>query len=361
MIIAIDLTSLSYHMTGIERYAMCVSEKMLEQDKNNKYILIFRGEIHPVFKPMIDDDRIKACVINGKNKLLFYQIILPICLYKIKADKYLFFAFTSPLLFVNKGIYNTIHDMGPWDSAESLKCLQKFYWKTTIRHAARISKGIITVSEFSKQRIASILGTDEDKIRVIHSAVYHALVSSKNKGIEEIKEMYHLPEKYIMTLSTLEPRKNMLLLLEAYCNILDKVDYDLVLVGRRGWKMDEILENFKTQSRVHITGYVADEYIPTIYKNALCFVFPSLYEGFGLPPIEALTFGTPVVASDANAIQEVLMDQAIYFKNNSRQELENILKTLEKEIDFMPRELNDYQKENYDFAKSAIKVIEYIS
>jgi glycosyltransferase involved in cell wall biosynthesis len=361
MTIAIDLTSLSYHMTGIERYAMCVTEKMIVQDKDNLYVLIFRDSIYPAFEDKVDGNRVIAKIIHGNNKLLFYQIILPFHLYKIKADRYLFLGFTSPMIFRKKGIFNTIHDMGPWDSSEALKKLQKFYLKITCKRSAKISQGIITVSEFSKGRIVNILKYPKSEIRVIPSAVYAGVVKDYGISYEKVRKEYNLPKKYIMTLSTLEPRKNMTILLEAFSNIMDKVDYDLVLVGRKGWKMEGVLEKYNKKERIHITGFVADEHVSLIYKNALCFVFPSLYEGFGLPPVESLALGTPVIASDAASIPEVLMKQAVYFSNNSEQELEQILLNVEENLKKMPHELNEYQKENYNFDKSAQKVLQFIN
>ena len=360
MKIAIDLTSLSYHMSGIERYAACVTEKMLEQDDLNEYILIFRNEIYPTFKRFLNEKRIKSIVLNGNIKLLFMQLILPLNLYKIKADKYLFFAFTSPILFRKKGIYNTIHDVGPWDYPAALKLLQKFYLKTACKISVYASEKIITVSNFSKERINKVLHYPLNKTEVVYSAVYEGVKRDYGYTFSDIKEKYNLPDKYIMTLSTLEPRKNMQILLEAFSNIQDKVDYDLVLVGRNGWKMDEVLAKYGNKGRIHITGFVEDEHVSIIYKNAMCFVFPSLYEGFGLPPVEALSLGTPVIASDAASIPEVLMNQAVYFKNNDEKELEKLLLDLEKNVDGMPHELNEFQKENYDFSVSAKKILELL-
>lgn len=360
MVIAIDLTSLSYHLTGIERYAACVSDKMLERDECNFYVLIFRNEIYPLFKNKIDGKRVIAKIIRGDNKFIFYQLILPYHLYKLKADCYLFLAFNSPILFRKKGIYNAIHDMGAWDASESMKKSQKIYWRVTMRIAVKLSKGIITVSEFSKRRIIELLKCPKEKIHVIYSAVYEGITKDYCVDFKTIREKYHLPDKYIMMLSTLEPRKNMSILLEVFSKIADDVDYDLVLVGRKGWMMDQVLGRYNKQKRIHITGYVKDEHVSHIYKNALCFVFPSLYEGFGLPPVEALALGTPVIASDAASIPEILQKQAVYFKSNSMSELKNILLGLEEELNVMPHELNEYQKIEYDFGRSAEKVLKLI-
>lgn len=360
MKIAIDLTSLSYHMTGIERYAACMTEEMLKIDAINEYILIFRNQVYHTFSSFIDNKRVKAIVLHGNNKVVFLQVVLPIHLYKIKADKFVFFAFTSPVFFRRKGIINTIHDMGAWDSADAMTVFQKIYWKITYRASASTSEMIITVSEFSKGRIHKILRYPKERINVIYSAVYEAVTKDYGYTFRDIQDKYGLPEKYIMTLSTLEPRKNIELLLKVFSDIQDKVDYDLVLVGRKGWKMDEIVEKYDKDGRIHITGFVDDEHVSVIYKNAMCFVFPSLYEGFGLPPVEALALGTPVIASDAASIPEVLMEQAAYFKSNDQNELTELLLNLAMKLPSMPNKLSDYQIRNYNFDSSANKILELI-
>lgn len=361
MKIVIDLTSLSYHMTGIERYAACVSEQMLRQDSINQYFLIFRNDVFPNFKKFINGKRVKAIILSGNSKLIFYQVILLRALKKIKADKYLFFSYTSPIFFRKKGIINTVHDMGAWDYSDAMRVFQKIYWRTTIKCSAKNSERIITVSNFSKERIACILNFPKTKIDVIYSAVYDGICKENGILFNEIKKIYDLPDKYIMTLSTLEPRKNMSLLLEAYSEIRDNVDYDLVLVGRKGWKMDEVIEKYNKEGRIHITGFVDDEHVSVIYKNALCFVFPTLYEGFGLPPIEALTHGVPVISSDAASMPEILRKQAVFFENNKKEQLIKLLIELKDNVENMPKVLDEYQKEQYRFDVSAKKVLKIIT
>jgi glycosyltransferase involved in cell wall biosynthesis len=361
MKIVVDLTSLSFHITGIERYALCITKELLLNDKLNEYVLIFRNEIYEEFREFIDEKRVSVYILKGDNKLLFYQCKLLFALYKIRADKYLFFAFASPILFFRKGIYNTIHDMGAWDCPESMKKLQRLYFKISYRIAALISDGIITVSEFSKARISSILGVQTNKILVAPSAVTNKFVSTDCVNYDDVKSRYNLPQKYVMSLSTIEPRKNLELLLEAYVEIMDDVDYDLVLVGRKGWKTDELIEKYRLQTRVCMTGFVEDEDVSNIYKNAICFVFPSKYEGFGLPPLEALALGTPVIASDAASIPEVMMEGAVYFKSDDKTQLVHLLKNVETECLNMCKSLNDYQRENFDFATSAKKIIDEIN
>ena len=113
-------------------------------------------------------------------------------------------------------------------------------------------------------------------------------------------------------------------------------------------------------SRIHITGFVNDEHVSVIYKNALCFVFPSLYEGFGLPPIEALSLGIPVIASDAASIPEILRYQATYFKNNDSNMLSKLLIELDEKRETMAHDLDSFQKSNYSFDESARKILKLL-
>ncbi len=360
MTIAIDLTALSYHMTGIERYALCVTVEMLKQDKQNKYILIFRDAIHEDLQEFIDGERVTARIVQGNQKLLFFQIVMPFQLYKIKADRYCFFAFPGALLFRNKHIYNTIHDMGRWDQPIGEKPLNLLYFKTTEMHGIKAARKVFTVSEFSKDRIAELSGVSRDKIVVTYNGVTDKITGS-TESFDVVQKKYGVPDKYILFLSTLQPRKNLKLLLEAYSEVKDKVDYSLVLVGRKGWEVDELLKKYSLDKDIIVTGFVPDSEIATLYANAKCFVFPTLYEGFGIPPVEALIMGCPVISSDSSCMKEVLMDQAAYFKDNDKAELVSMLSDLDRIVDGLPRQLNDFQKENYSFAKSAEKILKVLS
>ena len=324
MKILIDLTSLSYHLSGIERYALCVTQEMLRQDIENKYILVFRNEVFPELMPDINmNGRVKTVILHGNNKPLFFQLIIPMALYKYKADRYMFFAFPSPILFFNKNIYNTIHDMGRWDFPGKNKLLW-FYFKLTEIIAIKKGKKIFTVSEFSKERIYVNTSVNKNNIIVTYNGISNK-ISESTSTIENVKDKYNLPEKYIMFLSTLQPRKNLQLLVEAFSEVMDKVSYDLVLIGRKGWEVDQLIEKYSAGDRIIFTGYVDDADVAPIYKNAICFVFPSLYEGFGIPPVEALAMGTPVISSDSSCMKEILRNQALFFENNNKEELKKLL------------------------------------
>lgn len=359
MKILIDLTSLSYHLTGIERYALCVTEEMLQQDNVNNYILLFRNEIFPEIKPFINKHgKVKSIILHGDHKLLFFQFTILRALYKYKAERYMFFAFPNPMLFFNKNIYNTIHDMGRWDVPPKKK-LSLLYFKTSETLGLKRAKKIFTVSEFSKGRIHDLLGIPNDRIVVTYNGISKNISGSDIK-FEDIKDEYHLPDKYIMFLSTLHPRKNLQLLVEAFAEVQDQVSYDLVLIGRKGWQVDELIDKYNVETRIIFTGFVADKDVAAIYKHAICFVFPTRYEGFGIPPVEALAMGTPVISSDSSCMKEILRNQAVFFENNNKEDLKKLLLQLPDMANIMPKELDEFMIKNYDYKNSARIILETI-
>lgn len=361
MTILIDLTCLSYHITGVERYALCITKEMITLDTVNNYILLFRNNVFGELKAYVDNSKVKAIILHGKRKQKFLLFDLPRKLNKIQADRYLFLSSKSPLFFWKKNIYGTIHDLVCWDYPNTMRPLQRLYSRILNYNAAIVSEKIFTVSQFSKKRIQELLKYPEDRIVVAYSAISESLKDDISISYNEVKKKYNLPDKYIMNLSTMEPRKNLELLLKCFNEIASKVDYDIVLVGRKGWKIDEFLKKIESNNRVHVTGFIEDKEVVQIYKQALCFVFSSVYEGFGLPPIEALSLGTPVLSSNAASLPEILMDQAVYFESNSEKELKNKLTNLENDLSNMPKELNSFQYDNYTFRASACKILDELS
>lgn len=340
--ILIDLTSLDDNFSGIERFAWSISE-MAITNKDFDFVLVFKNKIPNDF--IFKAHNVRTKIIKGTNKLIFNQIILPMKLYGIKADYYFFPAFPAPFLFFNKQSISAIHDLGCWDCPHTNKWYMKLYFKILYSKAAFNNKRIVTVSDFSKLRIQEILKVNQENIAVIHNGISSNFTEfKKNSEVsKKVCKKYNLPEKYLLCLSTLEPRKNLPLLLKTYEVLIneDKVDYDLVLAGRKGWMIDDIFQNMseKVIKRIHITGFIEEADLPYIYQCAELFVFPSIYEGFGIPPLESLASHTMVVSSDAASLPEILKESVIYFKSNDSEDLKKKL--------IFALNLNDSEKENY--------------
>ena len=164
---------------------------------------------------------------------------------------------------------------------------------------------------------------DQKKVKVIHEGVDHQRFSQSStieNSKEYLGEKYNIRNEYLLFVGTLEPRKNLIRLLEAFYRLLAgnpnyKSKYQLLLAGSLGWLYDTIFDEVKNRGlgeNVLLPGYVDAEDLPTLYRNATIFIYPSLYEGFGLPVLEALTSGTPVITSDSSSMPEIAGDAALF-------------------------------------------------
>jgi glycosyltransferase involved in cell wall biosynthesis len=195
---------------------------------------------------------------------------------------------------------------------------------------------IVTISEFSKKEILGFFKYPADKIKVVYCGIdlntYRPDISEEKINITCKK--LEIPREYILYLGTLEPRKNIERLIEAYSLFLDKNKNDslpvLVIAGGKGWIYESIFKKAKElnlDKTIIFTGYIADEDKPALLAGAICFCFPSLYEGFGLPPLEAMACGTPAVVSNAASLPEVIGDAAIFVDPYN---IENLADCIEK-------------------------------
>ncbi len=359
MKILIDLTSLADNFSGIERFAMNMALNLVE-NKENCYILVFKNGIDKAFSEVVQQEHVEALVLNGRNKLLFNQLRLPLGLYRQRADAYFFPAFPEPVLFFKKHMVTTIHDMGCWDCGETMTALSRWYFQISYRKSMAFCKKIVTVSEFSKHRIMAVGRVPAQKVAVAYNGVSEAFFSGKAPS-EAIRKKYQLPETYLLSLSTLEPRKNLSLLVKAYEElILAGNDLPpLVLAGRKGWKMDDLLEGVAPQvvEKLRFTGFIDDADLPAIYAGAKLFVFPSKYEGFGIPPLEAMAAGCPVLSSDAASLPEVLEDAATYFKSEN---LESLKAALLSALEHPKTEGLQAQAGKFIWAAEAKKLLRYL-
>jgi glycosyltransferase involved in cell wall biosynthesis len=222
----------------------------------------------------------------------------------------------------------TIHDVYHLAFAADLSLFQKWYARIMIKIAVVKSDAIITVSQFSKQEIIRFTGCDADKITVIYNGIDQQVT---RKDSSYINNKYKLPEKpYLLFVGNVKPHKNLFFFLQAFKDLEKSLyeAYEVVIVGRNEGMItgDPRLFSWLKQhddlaKKVTFTGLVDDEDLNTIYANASLFIFPSYYEGFGLPPLEAMLNGCPVVASNAASIPEICADAAVYFNPFDKEEI----------------------------------------
>ena len=326
---AVDLTPINDHLTGVERYNINIVQSLIKHHPEDTFVLVFKNEVHQEFKGLVEYKNIEHVIIPACYKFIFIQLRLLGVMNKISADYYLFLSFTSPMFFRKKKAISAIHDLTCWDCPESIPKKMKYYYRLTYLRSVRNDWKIVTVSKFSQSRICEKYSISKDRVPVIYDGLTELFKQETSKSIKDICEKYNLPESYLLSLSTIEPRKNLQLLITAYQELIGENCQlpDLVLAGRKGWKLEEILKTVdeRIQEKIHFTGFVDDEDLPALYRKAELFIFPSKYEGFGLPLIEAMSQGTLVLSSDAASLPEIVGKDGILFKSDNKEDLKRKL------------------------------------
>jgi len=211
----------------------------------------------------------------------------------------------------------TVHDMIFALFPEHQKRLNYWYLNMAMPLFCRRADAIITVSEFSKQDIVRYYGLDPGKVTVIYEAASPEFTPVAQRLVEEARKRYSLPDSFLIHVGTIEPRKNLTRLIEALQRLRERgLKVPLVVVGGKGWLYHDFfsrLEELEVRDAVYFPGYVPDSDLPALYSAAHTAVIPSLYEGFGLPVLEAMSCGTPVISSSTSSLPEVGGVAARYF------------------------------------------------
>ncbi|MGA2572547.1 MAG: glycosyltransferase family 1 protein [Terracidiphilus sp.] len=194
-------------------------------------------------------------------------------------------------------------------------------WPSLVPRSIKRAARILAVSEHTKADIIKYYDIPADKISVIYNAVDHSEYYPRPaKEVSAVRSKYKLPAKYILFTGTIEPRKNVEGILGAYAALDEQVkkDHGLVLAGGKGWNDEPIrqaIDKLKSAGeKIICTGYVPDEDLPALFSGASLFVYPSFYEGFGIPPLEAMACGVPVITADNSSLPEVVGDAVIMIK-----------------------------------------------
>ena len=322
MHVVLDARYLSRHQSGIGYYTQRLIGGLAAIDRVNRYtcVVVRDGPGLPVSQPNVGcwstrvsfDDH-----VLGDLWLLGY---LPLRLRALGADVYHGPAVFSPLVKLGYRTVVTIHDLVSFLFPDTVPRKYSLYMRLMTRLAVWSADRIIAVSHATRGDLTRILRVPEDHVVVIHEGVAPEFrVTADVKTQDAVIHRYGIRPPYCLFVGNLEPRKNLPRLIEAFGLLrargLTPPDMpQLVLVGTRGWLYSGIFRAVEAQGLggdIVFTGYVPPADLPALYAGAACFVFPSLYEGFGLPVLEAMSAGTPVVASRVGAIPEVAGDAAV--------------------------------------------------
>lgn len=213
-------------------------------------------------------------------------------------------------------IVATVHDISPILYPETFTRRHALFFGALARTLARRADRLITVSHAAAGEIIEWDGTLSEKLSVVHLGVSDVFRPAEPRIVDEVRTRYQLPAEYLVCLATVQPRKNLERLVDAYALLIgrDALVPPLVVAGRLGWLYGPILRAVaerRLQAHVRLLGFVPDEHLPALLTGAKAFVFPSIHEGFGLPVLEAMACGTPVVTSNCSSLPEIAGDAAV--------------------------------------------------
>lgn len=309
--IALEARSLSTHGGGVKNYTKEIISRITSNSSDFDYFVYYDS---PKYIGAFPDTREKSVrVFNPALRIFWDYFSLPYELKKDKIDFVHYFKPATTFLKIAPAIA-TMYDIIPLLYPETQTLVQRSYWRNQLPLTAKKCRHLITISEASKKDIVQTLQVNPENITVTPlgvSAEFHP-VDDLKKNAARLK--YGLPEKFILYLGTIEPRKNIARLIRAFNEIAGDFPHALVIAGKWGWNYSEIERELKKSpysSRILTLSYVNGRDLPSLYSAADVFVFPSFYEGFGLPPLEAMACGTPVITSNVSSLPEVVGNSGV--------------------------------------------------
>lgn len=300
MKIAIDVQTTLGQKSGFGYYVKNLVENLEKNDSQNEYFLATPKETHDLSTP---------------QRFIWDQFAFPKRAKKVKVDILHQPCFSAPLFYRGKVIV-TCHDIISILFPKNLPLWSRLFYSKWMPFSYRRADMIIADSERTKKDIIKYLKIDPGKIKVIYLATSTDFKSVKDKNIiDTVKNKYKTGQKYFIHVGTLEPRKNLSFLVKAFSHaVKEGIDENLVIVGKKGWYyagLFQLVTVLGLKNRVIFTGYADESDIPVLYSGATALTFPSLYEGFGFPPLEAMSCGTPVISSNTSSLPEVVGEAGI--------------------------------------------------
>ncbi len=365
MNIGIDARLLERRMTGIGRYLANIVRYIPACDPRNRYFLFTHRPVGGFPKENLVNiatmDAAAGGALQKIRSVLWLHAVLPRFLKKEKID--ILFSPNTLLPIGKTATKNaiTICDVFQLVDPKFHSPLYRAYFSFFLSRTLKKTDHVFTISEASKRDIVRLLHVPEEKITVTYLAADECFMPRAISPADRVRyaKKYGLPERYILYVGVLENRKNIDGIIKIADDLRGKTDVSIVLAGRAGYGGKEYVEEIKRRNNMRHLGFFEDADLPYLYNLAELFLFPSRYEGFGLPPLEAMQSGIPVVASSASSLPEVIGDAGILLPPENHQEFADaILRLLadpQKRTDAAARGLAQAKK--FSFEKTARETI----
>jgi len=344
MVVAIDIRLLGKKRTGDEAVFFHLTKELLQLDTPDISYELLTDEtdatkIATLYARLrcIGKSTVTIVSLPTKNRFTWNAIALPKYLAHHRVD-ILHTQYILPF-FVPKRtkIVTHIHDISFRVYPELIGLSDRFFLSILIPQSLRRATRILTPSQFTKNEIIQYYGIDEEKITVIPNGIgeefLHDFSNELEKG-KEIQKKYHLPDAFILSVGTLQPRKNIPFLITAFSKLKKRLpNIKLVIVGKRDahhvdMNIDKVIKERQLEDDVVFPGFIETNDLPSLINLSKVFVFPSLYEGFGIPLLEAMSQNVPVASSDIPSLREVGGDAVTYFNPRNVASCEEVLYTL---------------------------------
>lgn len=359
---------------GLGRYTQEVVDRILSLDKDNEYVVFLSRDNFHSFATA--NPKVRKVQANFRWYSWAEQFLMPYLIWKEKLDFVHFMHFNIPLFCPSKFIV-TIHDLilTRFPSRRASTLAPVFYviknlgYRIAIKWAVYRAEKIITVSNFTKSDITSYFHISDNsalaaKIVVAYEGVASGIANTENQDDKQVVLSYNIHNRYLLYVGNAYPHKNLEELINVFSIIKEKyTDLQLVLVGKEDYfyeRLRKYVNDLKPDvgKDIIFPGYVPDSNLKILYKEALAYVFPSLYEGFGLPPLEAMANSCPVISSKTSSMPEVLGEAASYFNPNDRKDmvdkLERIITDDQLRADLIKKGMQQVQKYSWDNCASQI-------
>lgn len=307
-----------YRRAGIHQYIAQVLRHLPREEDEPAYTVYTKYESDFLQQPGITAVSTRVPTESRLFRIVWEQLIWPWQNWRNQIDLLHSMAFVLPLMATKPAIV-TIYDLSFLHFPDNFPAAQRFYLTSQTRRSAKKAKRIITISQSAKQDVHQFFNIPLHKIDVVYPGVDSMYCCLPEDEVAAFKEKRGINGRFILHLGTLQPRKNIPLLLEAFAQLADPT-LKLILVGGKGWMFDAIFERVRSLDlvdRVIFTGYAPDDELPLWYNAADLFVLPSQYEGFGMPIVDAMACGTPVIAANNSSLPEAIGQAGMLFAPNS--------------------------------------------
>ncbi len=350
---------LTQKKTGSQRFAYEMTSGLVNMYGKDACVLVPNQQLNDDYN--VDGFQIRR--IGKLKSILWEQFDLPIFLYKNGSELLINFVNVAPVFYKNQFI--SILDMSVFINPKWFNKAFYYYYKILWPIIAKNSQKILTLSTCSKNDIVKLLSVPDEKVSIVYCGVSKQFLDKQNPYTDNdaILNRFNLKKsEFFLCVSSLDPRKNFIRLLKAYSEINDNKP-PLVIVGSEGrvFANDELKSIISESTNIILTGYITDTELTYLYNSSYCFLYPSLYEGFGMPPLEAMAAGCPTIVSNTSSLPEVCGDASLYVEPTDTAAIKDAILTLyndaELRMDLIKKGNIQYKKFTWEKAHERLKKV----